>query len=349
MQTKREEKLIVENLRRKGLSYNEIKKELNISKSSISRWCQSIKLSAEQSQRLFNNSMRNLDKNRQKINRVKKKQFKEQMKKLGISTSKIQKLYWERKHSMSQIAKMFGVSNDYIYNLMVKYGIPRRKGAEVNYLTNRHKPQFKVKEKLTSEEEKLKIAGIMLYWAEGAKNSSGINFSNSDPRMIQVFLSFLRKICGIDNNRLRVHLYTYSDQNLGKIKTYWQNIVEISPSQFNKPYIRKNNLNKSGRKLIHGLIQIRYNDKKLLEAIKFWINEYLDSNDWAGTLVANGDRLCKTQRLAERLDGKVGEFREIPQVRDNPEPSSKSYGLEKVQRLFRKEVARRLSVEAPTA
>jgi len=67
--------------------------------------------------------------------------------------------------------------------------------------------------------------------------------------------------------------------------------------------------------------------------------------------VANGDRLCKTQRLAEKQDGKVGEFRETLSIfngKGNPEPSSKSYGLEKVQRLSREGVARRLSVEVPT-
>jgi len=90
-----------------------------------------------------------------------------------------------------------------------------------------------------------------------------------------------------------------------------------------------------------------------LELVFNWIKEF--KNDilikWAGTLVANGDRLCKTQRLAERQDGKVGEFRETLRIfngKGNPEPSSKSYGLEKVQRLSRKGVARQLSVEAPT-
>ncbi|MCK4519817.1 MAG: hypothetical protein KAT96_01450, partial [Candidatus Omnitrophica bacterium] len=72
----------------------------------------------------------------------------------------------------------------------------------------------------------------------------------------------------------------------------------------------------------------------------------------AGTQAVKGDRLCKTQRFAERQDEKVGEFREtlsISNGKGNPEPSSESYDLEKVQRLSRKGVARRLSVEAPAA
>ena len=70
----------------------------------------------------------------------------------------------------------------------------------------------------------------------------------------------------------------------------------------------------------------------------------------AGTLAAKGDRLCQTQRFAERLNGKVGEFRGTLNIfndEGNPEPSS-DVASEKVQRLSRKGVARRLSVEAPT-
>jgi len=339
-------------LRRKGLSFNEIKKKVNISKSSISRWCRNIKLSSKQSQRLLNSSIKGLDKGRQRTNDIRKNRFEREMKILGISLPKIQELYWEKEYDVPRIAKMFGVKNDYIYNLMRKYSIYRRKGTEVNYLNNRYKLLFRIKEKLTFKEKKLKIAGIMLYWAEGAKNSNGINFSNSDSKMIQLFLVFLRRICGINDSRLRVHLYAYSNQDLDKLKTYWQKITNIPISQFNKPYIKKNDSNKSGRKLAYGLVQIRYNDKRLLETVKCWINEYyLDINDWAGTLAAKGDRLCQTQRFAERLNGKVGEFRGTLNIfndEGNPEPSS-DVASEKVQRLSRKGVARRLSVEAPTA
>ena len=91
------------------------------------------------------------------------------------------------------------------------------------------------------------------------------------------------------------------------MKGYWHRITHIPVEQFTKPYIRKGNLNLSQRKLPYGLIHIRYNDKRLLELIKNWIDEY---TKWAGGGVANRTRLCKTQRLEEIRDGKVGEFRE---------------------------------------
>jgi hypothetical protein len=43
-------------LRTRGLSYNEIKKQLTVAKSSVSLWCRDIELSAEQHTRLFDRS-----------------------------------------------------------------------------------------------------------------------------------------------------------------------------------------------------------------------------------------------------------------------------------------------------
>jgi len=279
MQVKQKERVLAEDLRKKGLSYNEIKKQVSVSKSTLSLWCRNINLDSEQSQKLHNRTIESLENGRRKISEIKAKQSDERMRELGVSIIKIQQLYWQEQYDVPQIAKIFGIKGQYIYDLMRRHNIPRRKGTDANYLTYRYKPQFKVKKELTIEEEKLKIAGVMLYWAEGAKKSSGINFSNSDPKMIQLFLSFLHRICGINDSRLRVHLYMYSNQDLIETKKYWQRITNIPLNQFNKPYVRKNNLSKSGRKLPYGLIQIRYNDKKLLEIIRLWIEEYLDNNN----------------------------------------------------------------------
>ena len=63
------------------------------------------------------------------------------------------------------------------------------------------------------------------------------------------------------------------------LKKYWHSVTNISLSQFTKPYIRKGNSNLSKRKLLYGLVHIRYNDKKLLETIKYWIDEYISVSD----------------------------------------------------------------------
>ena len=75
--------------------------------------------------------------------------------------------------------------------------------------------------------------------------------------------------------RLRIYLYAYAYQDLNKLKSYWSSLTGVSLLQFTKPYVRIGNPNTSERKLLYGLVHIRYNDKRLLENIKTWINEYI--------------------------------------------------------------------------
>ena len=61
---KYEEKLEAIRLRKKGCSYNEIRRKLHVSKSSVSLWCRDVALTPEQMFRLLKNKLRGGDKGR---------------------------------------------------------------------------------------------------------------------------------------------------------------------------------------------------------------------------------------------------------------------------------------------
>ncbi len=213
-----------------------------------------------------------------------------------INKENIYRLYWQDQNDVADIAKKLGVSFWTIYSFMNRAGIVRRDRVAASYVSNMSKPQFSIKELLSPSDGMLKIAGTMLYWAEGTLNHNTVDFANSNPEMVKLFLRFLRKICGVKEERLRLYLYAYAGQDLEKLKLYWHEVTNVPLSQFTKPYIRKENLNKSSRKLPNGMVHIRYNDKRLLELIRSWINEYIQ---WAGTQVAKGDRLSKGSVLSK--------------------------------------------------
>ena len=177
----------------------------------------------------------------------------------------IKKLY-KSGFPMSKIAKHFGVTIDAVTYAMRKNGIQRRNHKEAQALRFKQKPlSFKTR-KITKQTDKdIILKGICLYWAEGykAKKSGGVDFANSDPTMIVVFMRFLRTCYKIDENRLRILLYSYSDQNTDKLIHYWSKLTDIPKSQFTKPYIRTD-FRTNGRKMPYGLIHVRYSDKKLL-------------------------------------------------------------------------------------
>ena len=195
--------------------------------------------------------------------------------------SYIKKLYYENLFSMKKVAENIGVSIDALVYFMRKYDLKRRTPSENEKIKFARKPlSFKISHNIKNGE--IKVIGTMLYWGEGAKSgklgkNKSVDFANSDPRMILVFLHFLRKFCNVDEKRLRCLLYCYSDQNKNKLIKFWSKITKISIKQFIKPYIRYD-FRKDGRKMEYGLVHIRYNDKKLLieieNMIEYYVNKY---------------------------------------------------------------------------
>lgn len=195
-----------------------------------------------------------------------------------LSEKLLKKLYWEQKLSTIEIGKRLEISPWVVLRFMKRSGIRLRTIREANInLFNKKKSSFSLKKNLTVKEEKLKTAGIMLYWAEGGKSLGKywtVDLANSDPEMIKIFLKFLRKICGIDKKRLRVQLYCYANQDIEKLKIFWYKVTNIPKEQFIKPYIRQDFRRDKKNKMQYGLIHVRYNDKKLLCVIEVWIKEY---------------------------------------------------------------------------
>ena len=186
--------------------------------------------------------------------------------------------------SAKEIADLYEVSIDSVFYFLRKYNIPRRNHAECNFVKfKKKKPSFELKPKLNGKNKTLKTAGIMLYWGEGSQwaGEKIVDFANSNPDMIIIFLKFLREICGIDENKLRAYLYCYENQKPKKILKYWSKITEIPKQRFTKPYIRKDYKKIKKGKMKNGLIHIRYYDKKLLDLIRVWIKNYIKNGSVA--------------------------------------------------------------------
>lgn len=188
----------------------------------------------------------------------------------------VKKLYYTDKLSIQDVANKLKVSIDAVVYCMRKNGFVRRKSNESNSIKfERCAPSFKLKKITTEDLRTLKTIGIMLYWGEGYKaGDMTVDFANSDKDMIKLFLKFLRRVCGIDEKRVRIYPYFYANQDIKKCINFWSKVTKIHKKQFTKPYIRENYNKDKTNKMPYGLIHIRYSDKKLLNLIKNWISEY---------------------------------------------------------------------------
>jgi hypothetical protein len=88
----------------------------------------------------------------------------------------------------------------------------------------------------TLNDRELLVAGTALYAGEGSKTDGGVRFANSDPRMIQLFLRWLRHFFDVDESRLRVRLYLHEGLDVDAAIEFWARTTGIPTTQFGKPY-----------------------------------------------------------------------------------------------------------------
>ena len=77
-----------------------------------------------------------------------------------------------------------------------------------------------------SEREFL-VAGVALYAGEGSKGDGSVAFTNSDPRMVAFFCSWLRHFFQVDESRLRVRLYLHQGLDLAAAIAFWSELTGI--------------------------------------------------------------------------------------------------------------------------
>ena len=189
------------------------------------------------------------------------------MKRITIFQEKeVQKLY-ARNFSASEISSRLDLSLNQIYDCLIRHGVPRRKPWQQNKIRFQKTPlSFNFKKKLSSWDSELLAAAVMLYLGEGAKTGTTVDFANSNVGSLKVFINFLRKVCKIDENRLRLYLYCFSNQDKNKLIRFWSKVLKVKKNCFTKPYIRTFKT-ESLRIMDYGVLHIRYSDKRLLEKI----------------------------------------------------------------------------------
>ena len=130
----------------------------------------------------------------------------------------------------------------------------------------------------------------MLYWAEGTKEKenrpgSGVQFTNSDPQMINIFLKWLTKICGVNKNEIYFDIFIHenSKNNLEKVIDFWSKSTGFPKKHFPHIYFKKNKI-KTTRKNTgdssYGLLKLKVKSSSYLNRkIAGWINGVIRYNE----------------------------------------------------------------------
>jgi hypothetical protein len=87
------------------------------------------------------------------------------------------------------------------------------------------------------------IAGAIAYWCEGGKNKPDrrddrVNFINSDPALIKLFLRFL-DVAGVGRERLIFRVYIHESADLAAAQRLWLDVTQARPDQFRRPVLKR--------------------------------------------------------------------------------------------------------------
>jgi hypothetical protein len=217
------------------------------------------------------------------IIKIEEKEKAIEFRKKGFSYSEILKEIPVAKSTLSLWLKSVGLAKDQKQRITEKRIAGSLRGAKARR-DQRIRITKEIKDKARKEiddidKKDLWLIGIALYWAEGAKEKewgtrAGIKFSNSDPKMILLFLKWLKNTFSTDNSKLVYELYIHETANIKNAQKYWSDLLSISEEKI-RTYFKKSKIKtirKNTGDNYYGLIVIKVNKSfNLNRAIAGWI------------------------------------------------------------------------------
>lgn len=113
------------------------------------------------------------------------------------------------------------------------------------------------------DKKTLKIMLSMLYWAEGAKGRGTLGFTNTDPKLMLLYITLLRACYKIDEKKFRVRIHIHHYHTPKEAINFWSNLLKIPKNQFGKIYIKTRSKSKKYRRNFAGICILRYHSENL--------------------------------------------------------------------------------------
>ena len=201
------------------------------------------------------------------MNKLKKEAIR--LRKKGFSYSEIVARIPVSKSTLSLWLRHIKLTKKQKQRIARKKKLGQLKGAAIRR-KNRILVTKKIKRKSANQIGKIKkkelfLIGVVLYWGEGSKErkrSSQVELGNTDPKLINLFLKWLKEICGVKKDRIvfRIHIHENSKNNIDKVKKYWAKVTGFPERNFQKIVWKKHKI-KTIRKNInsnyYGLLSVK--------------------------------------------------------------------------------------------
>lgn len=99
------------------------------------------------------------------------------------------------------------------------------------------------------------LAGIVLYWAEGAKTRGHVSMANTDPRALRLFIRWARAYLKPGGFSMHLHLHEGNDEDAAK--RYWLWETGLFEANFHKTFIKPKGTGHRKNHLEHGICTVK--------------------------------------------------------------------------------------------
>ena len=100
------------------------------------------------------------------------------------------------------------------------------------------------------------LAGVVLYWAEGAKTRNDLRLANTDPRALRLFIDWVRKFLDPDAGfSLQLHLHEGNDDS--DAQAFWRGQTGLDAANFYKTFIKPKGTGHRKNHLPHGVCTVK--------------------------------------------------------------------------------------------
>jgi hypothetical protein len=195
------------------------------------------------------------------LHRWERKQLGLALRRLGLTYSEIQTIIPVPKGTLSNWSRGIVLSREQRTAITSRAGPGSRRGIPVNTQRQRHDEIRSIQSDAAQfaqshlEDSKF-IAGVVLYWGEGAKTRNYLDLSNGDPAAIRAFVIWVKAY--LDPTArfvLSLHLHEGNDERAAK--TYWRSHSGLPGVQFTKTYIKPRGTGHRKNHLPHGICRVR--------------------------------------------------------------------------------------------
>lgn len=124
----------------------------------------------------------------------------------------------------------------------------------------------------------LLLVGSALYWGEGTlrerRNSAILSFSNSDAKMVRIFMRFVREVLAVPEKKIYSAIHIHP--NIGELKAriFWGKVMRFPKEKFSiyRVISSAGKFKRPKHFLPYGTVNIRVNRRQLFYLIKGYID-----------------------------------------------------------------------------